>query len=362
MKTLKKHLTLAAVVVLALTCLTGCGKKQIDVMYDLTVEFSGIDGEGRAEIDFENTELGFVDGLVITGDEKFESLGDLTRLDAIARTVEFDVDPSEGLSNGDKVTVTATVDSKALKELGYSAKTTSKTYTVEGLTVPTEINAFQDFNVTFTGVSPKASVEFEPVREVEGATVRYTCENNGSLRLGEPVVITASVDNRELYVLTEETCEFIVEGVDAYISDPAEIPQGLWDKMKAAAEEEWANRRYNDYALWNYQSFDYIGYAFGTSKEDFPFAEPNNCYLIYEVTVDDGEGGFPFYFYFKHENLILRQDGTWDAEVPGIGSRPGFSESFQHNVIQVYGYETLEDLKADMAQKDSAYAFKFELP
>lgn len=362
MKTMKKYLMLAIVAVLTLTCLTGCGSKKIDVMYDLNVKFTGIDGEGRAEIDFENTELGFVEALVVSGDEEFESLGDLARLDAIGRTVDFDIEPSEGLSNGDKVTVTATVDSKALKELGYSAKTTSKTFTVEGLAVPTEIDAFKDFNITFSGISPKAIAEFESTREVDGAAVHYTCENNGELRLGGTVTITASVNDRELYVLAEETREFPVAGVDAYISQAEDIPDGLLENMKSEAEEEWANRRYNDYDLWDYKGFEYIGYQFGYRRDEFTFAPENTCYLVYKVTAFDGEDDFSFYFYCKFENLLLRTDGSWNAEVPGAGFRPGFSEKFQHNVIQVYGYETLEDLKAETAQNDPAYEFKVELP
>lgn len=362
MKMLKKYVILAVVLVLTLNCLTGCGKKKIDVMYDLALEFSGIDGEGRAEVDFENTELGFVDGLVISGDEEFESFGDLARLDAIARTVEFDVEPSEGLSNGDKVTVTATVDSKALKELGYSAKTTSKTFIVEGLAVPTEIDAFKDFDVTFSGISPMATAEFEPSREVDGATVRYTCENNGTLRIGEPVTITASVNDKELYILEEESKEFTVEGVDTYISNPAEIPEGLWGDMQAEAAELNKTDNVNDYMLWEYSELSYLGYGFGISKENYPSADPNCCYLIYEGSVFDGEENFNYYFYRSFEDLILRTDGTWAFEIPAFGSRPSRSESFPHNVVKVYGYETLAGLEAGITEKAFNYDMVFELP
>lgn len=364
MKTMKKFLVLAAMAVLTMSCLTGCGSKKIDVLSGLDVEFSGVDGKGEAEVVFPNSDLayGFIEDLVVAGDEKLDSIGDLARLEEFCEAVTYEVSPSEGLSNGDEVTVEITVDSKKLKELGYSAKSTSAKFTVEGLATPVEIDPFADFDVTYSGISPNATAEFESSREMGGTTVRYECENNGSLRLGESVTIKASVRDSEMYILTEETKDFPVEGVDSYISQAEDIPDGLWEEMKSQAQKEWENRSYNDYDLWEYKNLEYIGYEFGSRSPDFPYAPANICYLVYEVTANDGEEDFSFYFYYKFENLLLRQDGSLEAKVPGFGSRPSLSEMFQHNGIQIFGYETLEALKDGTAKNESAHDLKVNLP
>lgn len=353
MKQTKKILGLAIMAVLMLTCLTGCGgEKDIDVMYDMTVEFTGVNGEGRATYGFETTEMGFIQALVNAGDEKMESFEDLTRLNAIAGTVDFKVEPSGSLSNGDKVTLTATVDSDALKELGYSAKTTSKTFTVEGLDVPVEIDPFQDYEVSFSDISPNAHIQYERTRNMDGVTVSYNCENDGFLRLGGTAVITASVSDSKRYILTEGTKEFPVEGVDSYILQAADVPGAIWQDMKSQAEKLWENGAF--YREHDSEEFEYIGYAFWSRKEGFSVSMPNSCYLVYKVTVHDDEGDFRYYYFYQFENLIQYADGNWDVGIPYFDSKP--SDTFQHNGVSETGFETLEALMGKIAsEKEAGY-------
>ena len=83
--------------------------KELDPFEGLEVEFKGKAPNGRANLTYNGS-------------------------DGVLSSYRFKADKSSGLSNGDKITVSLTIDDKKAAEAGYKITQTSKEYTVSGLT------------------------------------------------------------------------------------------------------------------------------------------------------------------------------------------------------------------------------------
>ena len=146
--------------------LTGCGKTEIDVMEGLELKFDGVDGYGTARIadsyvweDAAMEAAGF-------DEEKMtdENIGDMFRgMAAIEEAVSYEVYPSGELSNGDEVTVKATVDNESVEDYKIQFTGTEKKFIVEGLKELEEVDLFENVDVEFQGIAPyvKASIRNE---------------------------------------------------------------------------------------------------------------------------------------------------------------------------------------------------------
>jgi len=130
-KLMKCGMSIAAVMML-----TGCGSKTLTLNdYITDVTFSGADGAGTAKIEFDMDQFDkdLSEALDIKASDL--SLGDLGSYFAVLSAYELEVDPATGLSNGDTVTVTGTVDNDILKDndVKVRLKVKEQKYTVEGL-------------------------------------------------------------------------------------------------------------------------------------------------------------------------------------------------------------------------------------
>ena len=206
MKKICKTILLTAMMLVTMLILSAC-KKSLDVTTDLNVTFSGVNGKGTAEIEFPNSHglYGYIADLTDTEELDYNDLNTWSMLRKLGAAVSYELSEEWGLSNGDHVTVTVTVDTDALKKLGYSAKSTSKTFTVEGLCDPVEVDAFENFEISFSGISPSAIAEYPQSQTLDDVTVYYKLDGNGFYKDGDIVTVTASLSDNEFYTLQEES-------------------------------------------------------------------------------------------------------------------------------------------------------------
>lgn len=232
---IRKHFILMGI--LAVMCaglLTGCGgSSSISLMDYVTVEFGGVDGSGTAILS--------VDKVKMEQDMAGDDDGDISKgeLEKIAKFTEFEfsinyeLDKTEGLSNGDTVTVTVTYDKDLQKESGVKVKgDTSKKFKVEGLKEPVEVDAFDSsvwntdngVKVSFDGIAPFATLSIENNCDSSApqSYVEYTADETSELENGDTVTITASLKagaEDEGYILKETESTLTVEGLDSYVTD-----------------------------------------------------------------------------------------------------------------------------------------------
>ena len=292
--------------------LTGCGKKEIDVMEGIEVEFSGVDGYGTARIAdeyvFEDAALEAA-GLTEKMDSDFddEAMGTLQGVYTIEEAVKYEVSPSENLSNGDVVTVTASINNESVEDFKIQFTGTEMKFTVEGLKEVEQIDLFQGVEVEFEGFAPyvKATINSQNARQ--DVYVSFSIDKTENLTMGDIVTVTAEYDEASLlqkgYIAMESTKEFTVDECDRYVTQLAEIPEDTISKMNKQFEDAFrsyvTNKWSNPETL---NSIEYIGNYLLTAKEGSDTSSKNICFGVYKISVSTEEEDFDFYSYCQFKN------------------------------------------------------------
>lgn len=224
MKKTMKWMAVMAILVMALA-LTGCAKKiKVNMEPYISVAYSGYNGNGVAKFDFDYANFEYEIMSQWKDDEKsWEKLGELT---ALEMTINCQPVSVEGLSNGDEVTVTMSVDEEKAKEQGYSFSGMSKSFTVEGLNDAVMIDPFDEsiMQITVEGTAPFASLTMNYVgsRTAPEAYITYMADNDYNLSNGDTVTITATMSEKytqQGYLLTRNELAYTVDGLRSYITD-----------------------------------------------------------------------------------------------------------------------------------------------
>ena len=231
----------------------GRGTMKVDLAPYLSVAYSGCDGEGSARVDFDFADMEYAIMSQWEGKDQMEKLAQLT---AVEMTIIYRADVSEGLSNGDTVTVKISLDKDLAKEYGYSFTGLERQFTVEGLTEAIEIDPFAEdifgegrvVNVTLEGIDPFVSLTIrntatlgEPIRGIT-----YRADKDWELKNGDVITVTASLDKRfqqQGYVLSRTEFTITVEGFDRYASAPSDLTQEVLRQIADRAYQEclWGN-------------------------------------------------------------------------------------------------------------------------
>lgn len=320
-----KRICKCALFVLMLTVvllgMTACGKTKLDVTEGVYVSFEGVNGKGSAEVLFSKEDPSdytpvFLYKLV---ESKKVAADDWKKILTIGEAITYDLDKSHGLSNGDKVTVKINVNKAILENLDLTAESQELTFTVEGLEEVKTIQPFQNFTISFGGISPDAYVEdYTHSEEIDGATVYYTIEKNSSLRDGQEVTITASIGSNDRYSLAEDTMTVTVTGVEKYISDMSELQAGTLEAMRAKADSVVATQIQNWEGYFHYDGFEFVGYEFWNRHEDSIMGNVNAVYLYYKINANDGGNPFATYYYVGFESILQHLDGSQEVNLDSV--------------------------------------------
>ena len=218
--TMKKPLLLIAMLAIILT-ISGCGSKtKIDMQECIHVEPYGANGYGKTN-DWIDEEMLLV--LVQTVEMDDESLvAALEKLDLLTQ-IEYELDKTEKLSNGDKITVTVTYPDSLEDALDadISPKSGSGwTVEVSGLQDVHVYDIFQDIDVTFSGFNGYGKID---VQVNNGTPIGYTSSQGESLSNGDIVTVTLTApDGGDLlnyclndgFMVEHESKEFTVSGLE----------------------------------------------------------------------------------------------------------------------------------------------------
>lgn len=322
MKRICKIAGLILMLTVLLAALSGCGKTKLNYTEGMSMEFSGVNGKGRAELigdEDDPTEMVPRYLRELIADKKI-SQNDWQALMDIGDAITCEIDKTSGLSNGDTVTVTFDVDKSVLEKYKLTAEPATLTFQVEGLTEVTEITPFRDFQISFDGISPDAYVkEYTKQEEIDGTTVYYSIEGpNGPFRDGQEVTICAKLTDNEAYHLTEETRTFPVSGVEKYISDISELQSGTLDAMREKADALLSEQIQNWQGYFSYSGFDFVGYEFWSRQEDSIMGSPNAVYLYYKINANDNGTPFDTYYYVGFNSVLQHLDGSQEVDLGSV--------------------------------------------
>ena len=249
----KMKLLLILTVIAMCLSLTACGGfgDKIDLAPYLSVTYSGSNGSGTANVDFDFADFEYAVMSQWDGENVLEKLSELT---AVEMSMTYAADVSEGLRNGDTITVKISLDEAKAKKYGFAFTGLEKKFKVEGLTEAIEIDPFGEdifgsgklVNVTLEGIDPFACLYLrntatlnDPIRHIT-----YKADKDWNLKNGDVITITATMNQKAAkqgYVLTRSEITIAVEGFDRYASAASDLTKDVLRDISERAYQECVN-------------------------------------------------------------------------------------------------------------------------
>lgn len=360
------------IAIVAVICLSN-RKTTISLDDYISVEYDGYDGYGTAEVsfDWQTLEKKFVE---ISGADDIEDLEDLSNalsFYVLEDSISYELDKSDSLSNGDKITLTWSYDNEMAEDYKIEFEGDKKTFTVSDLKEVKEIDPFEDLEVTFSGTSPYSTVSWEVTSDNEiYDLISFEASKENNLAEGETITITLDTYDEDEYFLSQYGCkfsktskEYTCENVDCYIMNTEDLTNELLETMKKQAKAVISDYKSSIRSDVTIQNVEYAGYYFLTLKdtEDNYWNATNKCYIIYSATVKSKHKEFKastVYFPVEYTELQKYTDGTSyvDTDYASIQGNSGIEYGWWS---QISGYKKLSALKKELVtdQKDSYDAF-----
>lgn len=228
------------ILVAAFLLLSACGgTKAVDLSDYTTVEYTGMDGRGRAQVNIRYEDI----ATAVLGKVAEE---DAAAYDKLVFSLKFAIDTTweqdGSLSNGDTLSITYTMDETTLEELGVEVKSGTASFAVAGLQEPIVLDAFLDVKIFFENYAPcvTATVVNNSTHEFL-RNVRYTLDQTTNLDNGDTVVVTAEYSIYEAesqgYVLDSDTAEYVVENMPAWVTSAEQVDNLAREALKKQAED-----------------------------------------------------------------------------------------------------------------------------
>lgn len=308
MKGLRRLLLVAAAAAGLVLSLTGCSKT-VDFLQYADVTFDGLNGQATATVNVDYNKI----GTDVFGKGKSQTDMDEARTEtAMMGEVNYEVTPSENLSNGDTVTLSVEISDYFQKEYKVTAKAASKEITVSGLQEPEMVDPFDDsiFTTIFSEHAEEGKVSFEiigtipelrlnlindapkdsPLKKLQyyvddfGKYVEYHEDDTIALH----VKPSAPQDFAKKYALTRDTIEIPVKGAAKYIRSADEVTTEVLDVIKPIAAA-----RLEDSSSYNVDRTS----VFDADQNEVAFArtnigEPRWLNTGYLISWKDGEENF----------------------------------------------------------------------
>lgn len=308
MKGLRRLLLVAAATAGLALSLTGCSKT-VDFLQYADVTFDGINGQATATVNVDYSKI----GTDVFDKGKSQTDMDEARTEAaMMGEVNYEVTPSENLSNGDTVTLSVEISDYFQKEYKVTAKAASKEITVSGLQEPEMVDPFDDsiFTTIFSEHAEEGKVSFEiigtipelrlnlindapkdsPLKKLQyyvddfGKYVEYHEDDTIALH----VKPSAPQDFAKKYALTRDTIEIPVKGAAKYIRSADEVTTEVLDVIKPIAAA-----RLEDSSSYNVDRTS----VFDADQNEVAFArtnigEPRWLNTGYLISWKDGEENF----------------------------------------------------------------------
>lgn len=381
----------AVVVLIAAVALLG-GNKSVTIDMNKYVIFteSGYQGNGRvsASIDYDQLEADYGDKVKWTkkakkmlkkeyadADVSMDDIRELTSggtMTFIESTMDYTLDPTSGLSNGDKVTLTWYWPDEMEDYFGAKLKNKTMTYTMNTLGDIAEEDVFENLNVTFEGTGPNGTVKLEKTK-TDGiySEITFTVEPAAGLSNGDDVTVTVQLgaDESDLasaygVKISQLSKTYKVEGLNQYATTFDEIPDETVERMKSQAEDVLMSQTADWDEGVSVSSMTYAGNYMLTRKGNDSQTPYSEIYMIYKITANEKfseyniDNTFSYYAYVEFFDPIILNDGsctvdvthyeynrgTWahDGDANIVRSVQLGSESWDAEDLVYNGYEDLD--------------------
>lgn len=306
----------------------------IDMSKYIEVEYKGSNKHATAEATIKMDEL--------EDDLGYEIGSKLTN------RINLEIVNNENLTNDDELEIKVVINKSYLEGIGLALASDTVKIKVEGLKDATELDAFKDIKVEFSGMSPNLSVSITNNSEDEFLkTVEYKASKTSGIANGETITVTAIRWDEELadeksVTLKETKKEYTVNGQSAYIFSKSEITDAVKSELKtifvskatSKAKEEYIGYDPNNFKRQLYDNTDYkysgvntyneidrdlsvgtpevVSMYLLTKKPEMSFNTINTVVAIVKVPCKSARTGATYNWYvtIQAKNASLKEDGT----------------------------------------------------
>ena len=348
----KKVWAIAVLVIVALIVLNAFinyRKHILDLNKYLDVQFVGYEELGKCEADWSGD---FWEDFY----DKASKIPSSSNYDIMMKKLKYEVSPTEGLSNGDKVEVKWNVDKKYFKKhYGLNIKCDDNKIKVDGLETVDTFDPFDGIKVVYTGLegSGNASVEITSDDPIY-SELEFSFENGYHLSTGDK--ITCELQMRGYYNEDEiiERCaekygeipssfekEYTVEGLGHYVEKCSELTKKNLKPLQRTADDVLVEKTadWNRDGVITMSSTKYLGAYVLMAKDK----SSNKVYLVYEVTVDFDEheqhDSCTYYTYVEFVDVTINDDGELSCDFGRYHDTPD-SFSYESTIEDTYWNET----------------------
>ena len=318
MKHIIKKTLLLLTALIAVLVLTACGSKtEIDLTQYVHVNVSGADGYGYATADVDNIGL---EALLLADDES--DADSWIKLDLLMR-ISYEIDQTNHLSNGDKVSVTVTYPDGLAEALNANITPKSgESWTVEisGLGEPERLDVFEGMTIKYGNGNTLCADGLY-------TALNYTLSQTQGLSNGDTVTITVSApdgsSDLDSYCMNTfgkmpltETYEYTISGIDEYPLYLEDIPEELFEALRMVAQmqiEDMGAQMVSNYGDQGYQMNHYELYsAYVVSpRENVETDNRNEVYLVYKINASNPDGTRDYFYSAKFSNVTIRSDSEY---------------------------------------------------
>lgn len=378
---------LAVSVLLCALVVVSTNKKTLNVEDYIVIKCEGVDGHTDAYVHFDNDkfEYDFFKYAKVKNNTIFDEIHkevkkeeyiednavfsdsaiqfDLSRYDELVAmdeilsevkdSIEYELDKSSNISNGDKITCNIQLNQDIAKKYGLKMSGNVVSITAENLSNATEVDLFKDLEITFEGISPYISLNYV-LNSQYTSYVNINFDKTDNISKGDKVVVTFDVDEERL--IKEQQCipkeiskEYVCEDVDSYVMTIDQISEDQINAMKKEGQDDFRAEFSKNWENSNLESFEYIGSYLLTRKPTASGGNANLYYLIFKVNADiEGIGKQEYYRFVKCCDLIITKDGVCSVDLSNkeVSSYTWWEGGycFEVNDLNVAGFKDIDTL------------------
>ena len=268
----------------------------------ITVDFSGYDGYGVAEVKFDEESFlkDYKKKIKLKKKKDIFTTALLTEYSTEAYLYDYFISGNWSLDgvngeykNGDKVHLTWNIDKDVVEEdFKVKIKDAGQEYTVKDLEKMETFDAFENFTMEFTGTAPNGSADWRAGGIMDGSKGLYfKVDPEYGLSNGDKVTVT--IEPKEyLSNFVQKTGKapkemekvFTVEGLPSYIDSATKIDDALLASMKSELEDVIKSNIAREGETVQLLSTEYLGYYFLKAKSNTAYAK-NIFYPVYKVNI-----------------------------------------------------------------------------
>lgn len=350
----------AVVVCLVLIIVFANMSKSVNIKECFDIEFYGYEGNGNADIYFDQE---------VFNKKITDAIGKKKKVDisVLSSCIHYNLGRADQLSNGDTVTLEVSYDNDRAKEYKIKFVGESFEYKVKGLDSLTEIDPFEDLTVSFNGISPNMELYYEYTGDEDIIDEdMFNADQYENIAIGDMVTISLDVSEEYMesngYQATQLSKEYECTEGSLYLTALSQIPDSALEEFTDAAEDCITAFYADHYEYIQCKNINYKGSYLLVPKDQDTLYD-NILYIVIKGTVSSKESDNGKK-YFKpatvlmpigFTNIVVNPDDSVTYELVSSDILGDTGLPYDYGWSSVPGYLKLENMYNELVGGQLVY-------